>query len=141
MKLPFLVLSLVALSGLAYVTMSTPDDAKPRTFSRAGAKVVSVGKREVPKESKSVMETFIGFARSMSGADAGQGGSDLDALHARTEAEKSIMSNITYEGLMTTAEDGVAMADDMGIEVGPSAFDADLQARKDAADPIKRLND
>lgn len=135
-----MIVGLIGMAGVAYVVTSNSGTSKPSTFSRGGAKVISLGKPQAPKESKSLMESIYAMARSMSGADAGQDGTDLDALHARQGAEKAGMANVGYDDMLNTVEVGLSRANEMGVATGPTAFDADIQARKDAVDPIKRLD-
>lgn len=115
------------MSGLTYTT-----GPQQRT---SGAKFVAVNPAPEAKE-QSFIEYVFELAGIMSGSEE-RAGSDLDALKARQMAPAG---EINFADLADRTRASMELAQEMGVAVGPTAFDSHWDKQDAAMDPIRRLD-
>lgn len=90
------------------------------------------------------MEYVFDLAALMPGSEE-RAGTDLDALKARQRAAAGGMAtfdsgDFSFEDMAGQARQSMELAQEMGIAVGPTAFDSYWDKQDAAMDPIRRLN-
>lgn len=116
MKLPVLIMGVVAMAGLAVVT-SSEQNRGDVTFLRAGAKVVSVAPRETAKPSRTIGRRVADLGRWLSGTE--QRKTPLAASATPTVTGAAPVPIHDYDDLTSTARAAFHMTRNLGLETEP----------------------